>query len=226
MLGLDVTEEEAIEPALDAAIAQCGRIDVLVNNAGVGFVGALEEASLADLRHVMETMFFAPAALTRAVVPRMRTQGSGAIVQISSMGGRVTAPGYSAYCAAKFALEALSEAAAAEVAPFGVRVLIVEPGSFRTDLLGRSLRAAGPMEEYASTVGATRAYIEDQDGRQPGDPTKAAEAIIDALDADEPPLRLVLGADAVEAIRAKDDALRAELARWERVARATAFDPG
>jgi NAD(P)-dependent dehydrogenase (short-subunit alcohol dehydrogenase family) len=218
VLGLDVTEEEAIEPALDAAIAQCGRIDVLVNNAGVGFVGALEEASLADLR-------FAPAALTRAVVPRMRTQGSGAIVQISSMGGRVTAPGYSAYCAAKFALEALSEAVAAEVAPFGVRVLIVEPGSFRTDLLGRSLRAAGPMEEYASTVGATRAYIEDQDGRQPGDPAKAAEAIIDALEAEEPPLRLVLGADAVEAIRAKDDALRAELARWERVARATAFDP-
>jgi NAD(P)-dependent dehydrogenase (short-subunit alcohol dehydrogenase family) len=226
VLRLDVTEEEAIEPALDTAIAQFGRIDVLVNNAGVGFVGALEETSLADLRHVMETMFFAPAALTRAIVPRMRTQGSGAIVQISSMGGRVTAPGYSAYCAAKFALEALSEAVAAEVAPFGVRVLIVEPGSFRTDLLGRSLQAAGPMEEYASTVGATRAYIEGQDGRQPGDPTKAAAAIIDALDAEEPPLRLVLGADAVEAVRAKDDTLRAELARWEDVARATAFDPG
>jgi NAD(P)-dependent dehydrogenase (short-subunit alcohol dehydrogenase family) len=224
VLGLDVTEEEAIEPALDAAIARFARIDVLVNNAGIGFVGALEEATLAELRRVMETMFFAPAALTRAVVPRLRAQGSGAIVQISSMGGRVTAPGYSAYCAAKFALEALSETVAAEVAPFGVRVLIVEPGSFRTDLLGRSLQAAEPMEEYASTVGATRAYIEDQDGRQPGDPAKAAAAIVDALDVEEPPLRLVLGADAIEAIRAKDDALRDELARWRHVARATAFD--
>jgi NAD(P)-dependent dehydrogenase (short-subunit alcohol dehydrogenase family) len=226
VLGLDVTDEQAIEPALDAAIARFGRIDVLGNNAGVGFVGALEEASLADLRRVMETMFFAPAALTRTVVPRMRAQGSGTIVQISSMGGRVTAPGYSAYCAAKFALEALSETVAAEVAAFGVRVLIVEPGSFRTDLLGRSLNAAAPLDAYAATVGATRAYIESEDGRQPGDPAKAAAAIIDALDAEEPPLRLVLGADAVEAIRAKDDALRAELARWEDVARATAFDPG
>ncbi len=224
VLGLDVTQVEAIEPALDAAMARFGRIDVLVNNAGIGFVGALEEASLDDLRGVMETMFFAPAALTRAVVPRMRAQGSGTIVQISSMGGQVTAPGYSAYCAAKFALEALSEAVAAEVAPFGVRVLIVEPGSFRTGLLGRSLRAAPPLDVYAATVGATRAYIEREDGRQAGDPAKAAAAIIAALDADEPPLRLVLGADAVEAIRAKQDMLRDELARWEDLARATAFE--
>ncbi|HZO98428.1 MAG TPA: oxidoreductase [Gaiellaceae bacterium] len=225
VLPLDVTREQAIESAVEAALARFGRIDVLVNSAGIGFVGALEEASLADLRRVLETMFFGPAALTRAVVPCMRAQGSGTIVQISSMGGQVTAPGYSAYCAAKFALEGLSEALAAEVAPFGVRVLIVEPGSFRTNLLGGSLQAAPPMEEYATTVGATRAYVEDEDGRQAGDPAKAAAAIIAALDAEEPPLRLPLGADAVEAIRARHESLRAELDRWEQVARATAFDP-
>jgi len=224
LLPLDVTREDAIGSALDAAVEHFGRIDVLVNNAGVGYVGALEEMDPAELRSVMETMFFAPAALTRAIVPRMRAQGSGAIVQISSMGGQMTAPGYSAYCAAKFALEGLSETVAAEVAPFGVRVLIVEPGSFRTGLLGRSLRAAPPMDEYATTVGATRAYIESEDGSQAGDPSKAAAAIFDALDADDPPLRLALGADAVDAIRAKHEELLAELERWEPVARATAVD--
>jgi NAD(P)-dependent dehydrogenase (short-subunit alcohol dehydrogenase family) len=222
-LELDVAREDAIEPALDAAVGRFGRIDVLVNNAGIGYVGALEEMSLADLRSVMETMFFGPAALTRAVVPRMRAQGSGAIVQISSMGGQVTAPGYSAYCAAKFALEGLSEAVAAEVAPFGVRVLIVEPGSFRTGLLGRSLRAAAPLDVYAETVGATRAYIEREDGRQAGDPAKAAATIIAALDADELPLRLALGPDAVDAIRSKHETLLNELERWEPVAQAVTF---
>jgi NAD(P)-dependent dehydrogenase (short-subunit alcohol dehydrogenase family) len=136
----------------------------------------------------------------------------------------VSAPGYSAYCAAKFALEGLSEAVAAELAPFGIRLLIVEPGSFRTGLLGRSLRAAPELEGYAQTVGATRAYILEEDGSQAGDPAKAAAAILAALDADEPPLRLALGGDAVDAIRAKHEAARAELARWEELARATAFD--
>jgi NAD(P)-dependent dehydrogenase (short-subunit alcohol dehydrogenase family) len=172
----------------------------------------------------METMFFGPAALTRAVVPRMRAQGGGWIVQISSMGGQITAPGYSAYCAAKFALEALSEAVAAEVAPFGLRVLLVEPGSFRTGLLGGSLNAAPAMDEYAGTVGATRAYIENEDGRQAGDPNKAARAIMDVLDSEDPPLRLALGPDAVDAIRAKHQALSEELARWESLARSTTFD--
>jgi NAD(P)-dependent dehydrogenase (short-subunit alcohol dehydrogenase family) len=223
-LELDVTRDDAIEPALDAAVARFGRIDVLVNNAGIGYVGALEEMSLADLRRVMEIMFFGPAALTRAVVPRLRTQGSGAIVQISSMGGQVTAPGYSAYCAAKFALEGLSEAVAAEVAPFGIRVLIVEPGSFRTGLLGRSLDAAPPLDAYAETVGATRSYIESEDGRQAGDPAKAAAAIVAALDAGDGPLRLALGGDAVDAIRAKHERLRSDLEHWESVARATTFD--
>jgi NAD(P)-dependent dehydrogenase (short-subunit alcohol dehydrogenase family) len=133
-------------------------------------------------------------------------------------------PGVSAYCAAKFALEGLSEAVAAEVAPFGVRVLIVEPGNFRTGLLGRGLRAAEPMEEYAATVGVTRSFFAGADGRQPGDPARAAAAIIEALDADEPPLRLVLGSDAVDGIRGKNEELAAELARWESLARSTDFD--
>jgi NAD(P)-dependent dehydrogenase (short-subunit alcohol dehydrogenase family) len=223
-LVLDVTREDAIEPVLDAAVDRFGRIDVLVNNAGIGYVAALEEMSVADLRWVMETMFFGAAALTRAVIPRLRAQGSGAIVQITSMGGQVTAPGYSAYCAAKFALEGLSEAIAAEVAPFGVRVLIVEPGSFRTGLLGRSLHAASPLDAYAPTVGGTRSFIASEDGRQQGDPAKAAVAIMTALDAAEPPLRLALGSDAVDGIRAKQEALRSDLDRWEDVARATTFD--
>lgn len=224
VLEFDVTREEAIEPALDAAVARFGRVDVLVNNAGLGFVGALEEMSMDDLRQAMETMFFGPVALVRAVLPRMRAAGSGTVVQISSQGGRMAGPGVSAYAAAKFALEGLSEAVAGEVAPFGVRVLIVEPGNFRTGLLGRSMRTAPAMEEYATTVGVTRSFFAGEDGRQLGDPAKAAAAIMTALDADEPPLRLALGADAVEGIRAKYAELTAELARWERLARSTAFD--
>lgn len=224
VLALDVTREDAIEPALAAAVERFGRIDVLVNNAGIGFVGALEEMSVDELRTAMETMFYGPAALTRAVLPRMRAQGSGAIVQISSQGGRMAGPGVSAYCAAKFALEGLSEAVAAEVAPFGVRVLIVEPGNFRTGLLGRSMHAAAPMDEYAPTVGAAREYFASANGRQPGDPAKAADAILTALDADEPPLRLALGTDALEGIRRRYAELTSELADWEHLARSTDFD--
>ncbi len=223
-LALDVTREEQIEPALDAAVDRFGRIDVLVNNAGAGFIGALEEMSLRELRDALEVMFVGPAALTRAVIPRMRAQGSGAIVQISSMGGQVTGPGGSAYSAAKFALEALSEAVAGEVADFGIHVLIVEPGSFRTGLLGRGLRAAPPLEAYAPTVGRTREFFQSEDGNQPGDPAKAATAILTALDAEDPPLRLAVGADAVDGIRAKHEMMLAELARWEHLARSTAFD--
>jgi NAD(P)-dependent dehydrogenase (short-subunit alcohol dehydrogenase family) len=224
VLELDVTREDAIQPALDAAVERFGGIDVLVNNAGIGFVGALEEMDPGDLRQAMETMFFGPAALTRAILPLMRSQGSGTIVQISSQGGRMAGPGVSAYCAAKFALEGLSEAVAGEVAPFGVRMLIVEPGNFRTGLLGRSMQSAAPMEEYAETVGVTRSYFADQDGRQGGDPAKAAAAILAALDAGELPLRLVLGADAIEGIQGKYEELGAELARWEELGRSTGFD--
>jgi NAD(P)-dependent dehydrogenase (short-subunit alcohol dehydrogenase family) len=223
VVPLDVTRPDQVEAAVRAARERFGRIDVLVNNAGYGSVGAVEELDMADLRALMETMFFGAVALTQAVLPHMRAQGGGAIVQISSQGGQYAFAGFGAYCAAKFALEGLSEALADEVAPLGIRTLIVEPGSFRTGLLGASMHRSREIGAYADTAGRTRASVDGSDGAQPGDPRKAAAAILTALDAPEPPLRLVLGADAVAAIRAKHDRLRAELDGWEELSRGTAF---
>jgi NAD(P)-dependent dehydrogenase (short-subunit alcohol dehydrogenase family) len=223
-LPLDVTRQEQIDDAVRAALDHFGRIDVLVNNAGHGSVGAIEEVEPGHLRDLMETMFFGPIALTKAVLPHMRERGSGAIVQMSSMGGQLAPPGFGAYCAAKWALEAASQALAAEVAPLGLRVLIVEPGSFRTEFGGARLHESPVIAAYAETAGRNRDYITGVDGTQPGDPRKAAAAILDALDAPEPPLRLALGADAVESIGAGLDARRAELDAWAHVARAAVFD--
>jgi NAD(P)-dependent dehydrogenase (short-subunit alcohol dehydrogenase family) len=223
VLPLDVTRRSEIEAAVATAIERFGRIDVLVNNAGVGSVGAVEEIEPEHLRTVMETMFFGAVALTQAVLPHMRARGSGAIVQVSSQGGQLAPPGFGAYCAAKFALEGISESLAAEVAPLGIRTLIVEPGSFRTGLLSSSLHRSPEIEAYAETVGATRAYVEAEDGAQAGDPRRAAAAILAALDAPRPPLRLALGGDAVDAIRAKHERLRADLDGWEAASRDTAF---
>jgi NAD(P)-dependent dehydrogenase (short-subunit alcohol dehydrogenase family) len=220
---LDVTRSDQIAAAVAAALDRFGRIDVLVNNAGHGSVGALEEVEPDHLHTLMETMFFGPFALTQAVLPHMRGRGSGAIVQMSSMGGQLSPPGFGAYCSAKWALEAASEALAAEVAPLGLRVLIVEPGSFRTEFGGARLHQSPPIDAYAATAGPNRDYITSVDGTQPGDPRKAAEAILSVLDAPEPPLRLALGDDAVDAIRAGLDARRAELDAWEHVGRATVF---
>jgi NAD(P)-dependent dehydrogenase (short-subunit alcohol dehydrogenase family) len=155
----------------------------------------------------------------------MRAQGGGAIVQMSSVGGQVTAPGFAAYCATKFALEGFTETLRDEVAPFGIHTMIVEPGAFRTGLFrpGAAYESA-EMSEYAETVGATRQYVRSNDGRQPGDPGKAAQAILAALDADQPPLRLVLGQDAIDNVRARLDRLGLELTHWEEVGRATAVD--
>jgi NAD(P)-dependent dehydrogenase (short-subunit alcohol dehydrogenase family) len=222
-LALDVTEVGAIAAALEAARARFGAIDVLVNNAGFSIVGAVEETSETDLRATMELMFFGAVALTRAVLPEMRARRSGTIVQISSMGGFVTAPGFGAYCAAKHALEALSESLAAEVAPFGVRVLVVEPGAFRTRLFGPGFRTLPAMPEYAETVGPTRAYAASAGGSQEGDPVKAAKAIADAVAAGAPTLRLPLGADAVRALREKLARVAADVDRTEATALATRF---
>jgi NAD(P)-dependent dehydrogenase (short-subunit alcohol dehydrogenase family) len=222
---LDVLDAGQRREAIDAAVERFGRIDVLVNNAGRTQVGAVEETTDDELRALFELHFFAPAALTAAVLPVMRSQESGAIVQMSSVGGQVTAPGFGVYCATKFALEALSETLADEVAPFGIRVLIVEPGAFRTGLFGSGAPVEStPMPEYADTVGPTRDYVATGDGDQPGDPRKAAAAIATALDADETPLRLALGEDAIGNIRSRLDRVGDELSRWEEVGRATAFD--
>ena len=221
---LDVTDAAEREAAVAAALERFGRIDVLVNNAGRTQVGAVEETTEDELRALFDLHFFAPAALTRLVLPTMRAQGSGAIVQMSSVGGQVTAPGFGAYCATKFALEGLTQTLQEEVEPFGIRTLIVEPGAFRTGLFRRGAAyESAEMPEYADVVGPTRAYVREGDGQQPGDPVKAAEAIVAALDADDPPLRLVLGADAIGNIRRRLESLTAELTRWEDVGAATAL---
>jgi NAD(P)-dependent dehydrogenase (short-subunit alcohol dehydrogenase family) len=222
--ALDVTDPEQRLNAVDQAVQKFGRIDVLVNNAGRTQVGAVEETTDDELRSLFELHFFGAVALTRAVLPHMRAQGGGAIVQMSSVGGQITAPGFGAYCATKFALEGITQALHDEVAPFGIRTLIVEPGAFRTGLFRPDAAyQSQPMAEYAQTVGPTRDYVSGGHGSQPGDPAKAAQAILAALDADEPPLRLVLGGDAIDNIRARLDQLTAELGRWENVGRQTAI---
>jgi short-subunit dehydrogenase len=222
-LALDVTDIAAIESVVRDVIARHGRIDVLVNNAGRGHVGAAEETSEAELRSLFEVHVFGPAALTRAVLPQMRERGSGAIVQISSMGGQMSFAGFSAYSGTKFALEGMSEALADEVRPLGIKVLIVEPGAFRTGFFG-SMTGSEQIADYTATVGATRQMVQVSNGRQAGDPAKAAAAIITAIDAPETPLRLPLGDDAVDAISGHLDSVRAELATWEKIARDTRLE--
>ena len=225
-LQLDVTDAEQIERAVSDVVATHGRIDVLVNNAGRTHVGAAEETTDAELRSLFDVHLFGPAALTRAVLPHMRARGSGAIVQMSSVGGQMSFAGFSAYSATKFALEGMSEALAAEVGPLGITVLVVEPGSFRTGLFANK-SASAHIEDYATTVGPTRDMVQTGDGQQPGDPAKAASAILAALDAEHTPLRLTLGTDAVDAVLEHLDAVRADVVAWEDVGRATAFtSPG
>jgi NAD(P)-dependent dehydrogenase (short-subunit alcohol dehydrogenase family) len=217
---LDVTRPEQIA----AVVEQLDRVDVLVNNAGRGLVGAAEETTDAELRDLMELHFFGPVALTRAVLPHMRERGSGSIVQLSSQGGRFSFPGVGAYSATKFALEGWSEALAAEVAQFGIRVLIVEPGAFRTSFnQPTALQVAAGIAAYDAVVGPIRAALAGADGRQPGDPVRAAAAILTALDAPTTPLRLPLGSDAADAVAANLDRARAELTTWESVSRGTDF---
>jgi len=223
-VALDVTDANRGREVIGEVVERFGRLDVLVNNAGRTQVGALEETTETDLRNLFELHFFGPAALTRAALPHMRRQGSGRIVQMSSVGGQVTAAGFGAYCATKFALEGLTETLSQEV-DFGVRFLIVEPGAFRTGLFDpQAALQSEPMPEYAATVGPTREYVRTGAGSQPGDPVKAAQAILAAISSERPPLRLALGADAIDGIRDRLQALESELADWEHVGRATAFD--
>ena len=220
---LDVTKTDEVRSAVAAAMERFGGIDVLVNNAGYTVLGAVEETSEEELRAAFEPLFFGAVATTRAVLPHMRERRSGTIVQLTSVAGLTTHPGMSAYSAAKHALEGLSDALAKEVGPLGVRVLIVEPGMFRTNLLGPSFRALPAMAEYAGTVGLTRTYATQSDGQQPGDPAKAARAIVEAVASGSTTLRLPLGADAPDAIREKLAQVLSDVERTEQIARATAF---
>lgn len=221
---LDVTREGAAEAAVTATVERFGRIDVLINNAGYGIVGAVEETPAAELRAQMETNFFGAAAVIRAALPQLRSQRAGAIVNISSTGGQLSFAGFGAYSASKFALEGLSEALAAEVAPFGIKVLIVEPGAFRTNLAGASMKHMPELDAYRDTVGATRTFAHAMHATQAGDPAKAAAAVDRALRAAQTPLRLQLGRDALDAVRGHAEQLLRDLEAWAPVGAATAFD--
>ena len=221
--ALDVVVSGDAERAVAAALARFGRIDVLINNAGYGIVGALEETPEAELRAQMETNFFGAVSVTKAALPVMREQGSGAIVNISSLGGQLSFGGFSAYSASKFALEGMSEALAQEVAPFGIKVLIVEPGAFRTGFAADALRHMPVLDAYRDIVGGTREFAHGMHGTQSGNPAKAALAIDTALRAQDTPLRLQLGADAVSSVRGHAEQLLKDLSAWERVALDTSF---
>lgn len=222
-LRLDVADTAAAEAAVRDVVARHGRIDVLVNNAGRTHVGAFEETTDAELRDLFDLHVFGPATLTRATLPHMRERRSGAIVQMSSMGGQMSFAGFSAYSGTKFALEGLSEGLADEVRDFGIKVLIVEPGAFRTSLFDSSRAGASSDSGVYEKVSQTRGFVSGGDGAQPGDPAKAAALILAALDAEETPLHLPLGDDSVEAVLGKLDQVRTEIAAWEKRTRATAF---
>ncbi|MFI6152833.1 oxidoreductase [Kitasatospora sp. NPDC051170] len=223
-LRLDVTDTAAIEGAVQDVLARHGRIDVLVNNAGRTHVGAVEETSDAELRALFDVHVFGPAALTRAVLPHMRERRSGAIVQMSSVGGQLSFAGFGAYSGTKFALEGLSEALADEVREFGVKVLIVEPGAFRTSLFDTGRAGVSGDTGLYSRVAETRAFVSGGDGAQPGDPRKAAAVILAALDAEHTPLRLPLGEDGVDGVLGHLDQVREDVLAWEKRSRATGFD--
>ncbi|MEX3107756.1 MULTISPECIES: oxidoreductase [unclassified Streptomyces] len=221
-LPLDVTDTAGIQATVRDVVDRHGRIDVLVNNAGRSHVGAAEETTDAELRSLFDLHVFGPAALVRAVLPHMRARRGGAIVQMSSMGGRMSFAGFSAYSATKFALEGFSEALVEEVRPLGVKVLIVEPGAFRTRLMG-SISVSAEIADYAGTVGPTRRMAQTAGGTEPGDPARAAAAILAALDSERTPLHLPLGSDAVDAVLGHLDAVRSDVTAWEKTARDTAY---
>jgi NAD(P)-dependent dehydrogenase (short-subunit alcohol dehydrogenase family) len=221
-LPLDVTDAAAAAAAIRDITGRHGRIDVLVNNAGRSHVGAVEETTDAELRSLFDVHVFGPATLIRAVLPHMRARRSGAIVQLSSIGGQLSYAGFGAYSATKFALEGMSEALAAELRPLGIRVLVVEPGAFRTELFA-SITRSGQIGDYSATAGPTRDMVEQGHGSQPGDPAKAAAAILTVLGSDDPPLRLPLGGDAVDGILGHLGSVRADITRWEKLARDTAL---
>lgn len=222
---LDVTAPAQIAAAVERATAVAGGIDVLVNNAGYGFVGAAEEASIDEVRRQFETNFFGMVQITQAVLPQMRARGAGRILNISSAAGVIASPGLAFYAASKFALEGFSEALAGEVAPLGIRVTILEPGGFRTQFSGGSFaQAQRRIADYGGTAGRMRDGFAQYDGRQPGDPEKAAQIMLQLVELPEPPLRLVLGKDMLPRVRAKLAGMLQEIDRWEALSLATEYD--
>ncbi len=223
-IQLDMSDSDAVAREIAGAIERAGSIDVLVNNAGYGMAGAVEEVSQAEARHLMETNFYGTLAAIQATLPFMRKQGHGHILNFSSIAGILGFLGMALYNASKFAVEGLSEGLAAEVKELGIKVTIVAPGSFRTAFAGRSIiRAEKEIPAYAS-AGQIRHGIGHLDGTQAGDPDKAAQVLINVVEAADPPLRLALGADSVGMVRHKLQRLEQELNAWESASSSTAFD--
>ena len=227
ILPLDVTSQGQVNAAIAGALTHFGRIDVLVNNAGYGLAGAIEEATEAEFTPVFETNLFGLLRVTRAALPHLRRQRSGTIVNLSSIGGLIGMAGWGFYNATKFAVEGLSEALAAELAPLGIHVMLVEPGAFRTDFLGRSgAEAAARLSDYDPTAGKTREYFHTEAGKQKGDPVRAAEAIIAAVNAPEPPRHLLLGATALKRFRTRLEDWTRELDAWQQTTVGADFPAG
>jgi NAD(P)-dependent dehydrogenase (short-subunit alcohol dehydrogenase family) len=221
-ISLDVTDSDARKEAVASAIERFGRIDVLANIAGRGSLGAVEEFAPDQLRAQMELNFFAAAELTREVLPHMRQQGSGHILNLTSIGGLISIGGFGAYCASKFALEAWSEALADEVEGFGIRVTLVEPGNFRTEFAGdANMRPATRLDVYRPVIEPIEHFLYGQNGRQPGDPAKAAKAMIAVVDDPNPPRRLVLGSDAYDVLDRTMAARMADISRYRRIGEST-----
>lgn len=224
-LPLDVTDATQVTSAVREAEERFGSIDVLVNNAGYGYRAAVEEGDDGDVQRLFATNFFGPVALIKEVLPGMRARRSGAIVNISSIGARISPPGSGYYAASKAALEGMSASLRKELEPLGIAVMAVEPGGFRTDFAGRSLtQSADPIADYADTAGKRRKEADTVHGTQPGDPAKAATAILAAVDSPATPGLLLLGNDAVDGFREVEDAQRAELDAWEELSRSTTLE--
>ena len=224
-LPLDVTDDAQVEAAVTAAEERFGGIDVLVNNAGYGYRAAVEEGADDDVRRLFDTHVFGTVRTIKAVLPGMRARRSGTIVNLSSIGARICPEGSGYYAAVKAAVEALTLSLRKEVAPLGIRAMVVEPGGFRTDFAGRSLtQSATPIADYADTAGKRRKENDTAHGRQPGDPAKAAAALLEAVGSTEPPYLLLLGNDASDGFRAALDALRTEVDAWETLSRSTDVD--
>jgi NAD(P)-dependent dehydrogenase (short-subunit alcohol dehydrogenase family) len=225
-LALDVTDPAAAVDAVAQAVARFGTLDVVANNAGYGNSGSIEDTPADDFRDQVETNFFGVVNVTRAALPIFRRQRSGHFLQFSSVGGRVGgSPGMAAYQSAKFAVEGFSEVLNAEVKPLGIRVTIVEPGPFRTDWGGSSMRFHPVAADYEPTVGKMNAFRQETDGTWPGDPARAARILVDVVDHSDPPLRLLLGAAAVDLARKSSDERAAEASAWADVSRSADFPP-
>ncbi|MBF5009643.1 oxidoreductase [Burkholderia pseudomultivorans] len=219
---LDVTDFDAIDGVVAEIEANVGAVDVLVNNAGYGHEGVMEESPLSELRRQFDVNVFGAVAMMKAVLPFMRARRRGHIVNITSMGGHITMPGITYYCGSKFALEGISEALGKEVASFGIAVTAVAPGSFRTDWAGRSMvRTPRSIADYDPVFDPIRRAREQKSGKQTGDPRKAARAMLAAIDAERPPAHLLLGSDALALVRDKLSALEREIRAWEAVTLST-----